>query len=144
MEAEKAKSKKQIELQKQRKQKKPVVVKVKRKRDETPDEALVIESRISKKTKVNFLDSFKKLNLCDGPTNQDTYTTTSIASSRSSVLIFRKIFPLFWNRKQHQLRCHCKDQGSKRNRTQSGSASGIFDETGILAFASLMAFLNCS
>lgn len=76
MEAEKAKSKKQIELQKQRKQKKPVVVKVKRKRDETPDEALVIESRISKKTKVNFLDSFKKLNLCDGPTNQDTYTTT--------------------------------------------------------------------
>lgn len=82
MESEKSKNKKKA----QRKIKKPIVVKVKRKRDETPEQALVIEQRITKKTKVNFLDSFKNMTLTEKSPEDQTF---------ASMLLFRISF-CYW------------------------------------------------
>jgi hypothetical protein len=99
MENEKAKSKKREAQEKQRKAKKPIVVKVKRKRDETPEEALVIQQRITKKTKVNFIDSFKNMNLGEGstPSNQEdaVYTTSMSCYSFPYPNITDKYFRYF-------------------------------------------------
>jgi chromatin segregation and condensation protein Rec8/ScpA/Scc1 (kleisin family) len=93
MESEKSKSKKKA----QRKTKKPIVVKVKRKRDETPEQALVIEQRITKKTKVNFLDSFKNMTLAEKSPEDQTFASM-LCFVFLLLLNSRNIFSLFWNR----------------------------------------------